>query len=110
MPYAAGGATDFVARTIGERLSKAVGQPVVVENKAGAGGALGVAEVARAPADGYTVLVTINDSQVNNAALFKTLPYGFEVMNTTPEQFSGSYKTEFDVITKRIRDFGIEAQ
>jgi tripartite-type tricarboxylate transporter receptor subunit TctC len=75
VPYPAGGATDFVARLIGERLSKQVGQPVVVDNKSGAAGAIGVAEVAKAEPDGHTVLFTINDPLVNNVALFKTLPY-----------------------------------
>jgi tripartite-type tricarboxylate transporter receptor subunit TctC len=75
VPYAAGGATDFVARTVGERLSKALGQPVVVDNKSGAAGAIGAAEVARARADGYTLLMTITDSQINNTALYKTLAY-----------------------------------
>lgn len=75
VPYPAGGATDYVARTVGERLSKSLGQPLVVDNKAGAAGAIGAAEVARAQPDGYTLLVTITDSQINNAALFKTLPY-----------------------------------
>lgn len=75
VPYAAGGATDFVARTIGDRLSKSMGQPVVVDNKAGAAGAIGAGEVGRAKADGYTLLMTITDSQINNTALFKTLAY-----------------------------------
>lgn len=75
VPYPAGGGTDYVARLIGERLSKSVGQPVVVDNKSGAAGAIGVSEVAKAEADGHTVLVTINDPLVNNVALFKSLPY-----------------------------------
>lgn len=75
VPYPAGGATDFVARLIGERLSRRWGQPVVVDNKSGAAGAIGVADVAKAEPDGYTILFTINDPLVNNVALFKTLPY-----------------------------------
>jgi tripartite-type tricarboxylate transporter receptor subunit TctC len=75
VPYPAGGATDFVARTIGEQLAKALGQPVIVDNKSGAAGAIGAADVARAPADGHTLLMTITDSQINNVALFKSLPY-----------------------------------
>lgn len=75
VPYPAGGATDFVARLFGERLSKTLGQAVVVDNKSGAAGAIGVAEVAKAEADGHTVLFTINDPLVNNVALFKALPY-----------------------------------
>lgn len=75
VPYPAGGATDFVARLVGERLSRQLGQPVVVDNKSGAAGAIGVAEVAKAEPDGHTLLFTINDPLVNNVALFKTLPY-----------------------------------
>ncbi len=75
VPYPAGGATDYVTRLIGERLSKSLGQPVIVENKSGAAGAIGVSEVARAEPDGHTILVTINDPLVNNTALFKKLPY-----------------------------------
>jgi tripartite-type tricarboxylate transporter receptor subunit TctC len=73
--YPAGGAADYVARAVGERLARSLGQPVVVDNKAGAAGAIGATEVARAQPDGHTLLVTITDSQINNAALFKTLPY-----------------------------------
>ena len=72
---AAGGATDFVARTVGERLSKQLGQPVIVDNKAGANGALGASEVARAAPDGYTLLVTLGDTLINNVAMYKTLSY-----------------------------------
>ncbi len=75
VPYAAGGATDFIARTIGERLSKSLGQAILVDNKPGAAGGLGASEVARAKPDGYTLLLTITDSQINNVALFKSLPY-----------------------------------
>lgn len=75
VPYAAGGATDFIARTVGDRLSKALGQPVVIDNKAGAAGAIGAGEVARAKSDGYVLLMTITDSQINNTALYKNLAY-----------------------------------
>lgn len=75
VPYPAGGGTDYLARLVGERLSKSLGQPVVVENKSGAAGAIGVSDVAKAEPDGYTVLITINDPLVNNVALFKSLPY-----------------------------------
>jgi tripartite-type tricarboxylate transporter receptor subunit TctC len=56
--FAAGGASDIVARTIAEPLAKALGQAVVVDNKPGAGGTLGGAEVVRAPADGYTLMLS----------------------------------------------------
>jgi len=57
VPFTAGGIVDSIARTIGEKLSTRYGQPVVVENKAGAGGAIGTDFVAKSPADGYTLLL-----------------------------------------------------
>ncbi|WP_395058158.1 tripartite tricarboxylate transporter substrate binding protein [Polaromonas sp.] len=57
VPFSAGGVVDSVARLIGEKLSVKYGQPVIVENKAGAGGAIGTDFVAKAPADGYTLLL-----------------------------------------------------
>ena len=55
--FVPGGAVDFTARLVGQKLSEALGQPVVVENKTGAGGNIAAEYVARAPADGYTVLM-----------------------------------------------------
>jgi len=57
VPFPAGGTTDVVARVIGQRLSENLGQPVVIENRAGAGGAIGADVVAKAPPDGYTLLM-----------------------------------------------------
>jgi tripartite-type tricarboxylate transporter receptor subunit TctC len=57
VPFPAGGTTDIVARLVAQRMAESMGQPVTVENKAGAGGAIGAAEVAKAPADGYTILM-----------------------------------------------------
>src|SRR5664279_5836967 len=54
IPFAAGGSNDIVGRAIGKKLSEAWGQPVVIENRAGAGGTIGAAVVAAAPSDGYT--------------------------------------------------------
>ena len=56
--FAAGGASDIVARAISDPLAKALGQPVIIDNKPGAGGTLGGSEVARAPADGYTLMLS----------------------------------------------------
>jgi tripartite-type tricarboxylate transporter receptor subunit TctC len=75
VPYPAGGATDATARLIGEKLSKILGQNVVVDNKTGASGAIGCADVAKSPADGYTLLYSLNDPLVNNTVLIKNLPY-----------------------------------
>lgn len=75
VPYAAGGGSDFLARTIGQKLSTQVGQPVLVDNKPGGNTALAAAETARSPADGYTVLSADNGTMVFNPALYKTLSY-----------------------------------
>src|SRR5260221_3507710 len=78
VPFAAGSATDVAARLIGERLNAAWGQPVVVENRPGAGGTIGIAQTAKAEADGYT-LVVVSTGHVVNDVLYKDLPY--DVLN-----------------------------
>ena len=75
VPYAGGGPLDATARLVGEGVSRRLGQAVVVENRTGASGMLGANAVARAQPDGYTLLFTVIDTQVNNAALFKTIAY-----------------------------------
>ncbi len=74
-PFPAGGTTDVVGRKVAEMLSARLGQPVIVENKAGANGAIGTAEVARAPADGYTLGIAIADSVISVASLVKNPGY-----------------------------------
>ena len=74
VPFAAGGGNDIVGRIIAEKLSEALGQPVVVDNRAGAGGIIGTNIAAKAPADGHTMLVN-SISLVFNAILRKKLPY-----------------------------------
>src|SRR5262245_55194308 len=75
VPYSAGGPLDATARLVGEGLSRRIGQTVVVENRTGASGMLGANAVAKAQPDGYTLLFTVIDTQVNNAALFKSISY-----------------------------------
>jgi len=73
--YPAGGLTDAFARAYGDHISQKIGQPVVVENKAGAAGIIGADLVAKSPADGYTLLFTISTTMVMNQVLYKSLPY-----------------------------------
>jgi tripartite-type tricarboxylate transporter receptor subunit TctC len=75
VPQTPGGATDVFARLIGQKLSARWGQPVVVENRAGAAGVLGSDTVAKSPADGYTLLVTYEGSQAVNQSLYAKLPF-----------------------------------
>ena len=75
VPFPAGSATDHVARLVGSQLQEGLGQPFVVENKAGAQGAIAAAEVAKAAPDGYTLMVTTNTPQAANVSLFKKLQY-----------------------------------
>lgn len=77
VPFPPGGTTDVVARVIAERLSADLGQQVVVENKAGAGGMIATEAVAKAPADGYTLLFTTPNHTIN-AALRASVPYDTE--------------------------------
>jgi tripartite-type tricarboxylate transporter receptor subunit TctC len=75
VPFPAGSATDHIARLTGSQLQEAFGQPVVVENKAGASGGIAAAEVAKAAPDGYTFMMTTNTPQAANVSLFKKLNY-----------------------------------
>ena len=74
VPFTAGSATDIMARVVGERLSASTGQAVVVENRPGAGGTLGSAQVARSEPDGYTLLV-VSTGHVVNPTLYPGLGY-----------------------------------
>ncbi|MCC6470694.1 MAG: tripartite tricarboxylate transporter substrate binding protein BugD [Alphaproteobacteria bacterium] len=74
VPFAAGGPTDTVARLIGQSMSKTLGQQVIVDNVAGAGGTLGPARVAKAAADGYTILLH-HIGMATTAILYRKLPY-----------------------------------
>ena len=78
VPFAAGSATDVAARLIAEKLNVAWGQPVVVDNRPGAGGTIGIAQTAQAAPDGYT-LVVVSTGHVVNDVLYKDLPY--DVLN-----------------------------
>jgi len=74
VPVAAGGGTDLLARTLGQKVSELLGQPVVIENRLGAGGNIGVELVAKAKPDGYTLLVSPG-TIATNVAVYRKLPY-----------------------------------
>jgi len=74
VPYPPGGPTDIVARVVGQKMSERLKQPVLIENRAGAGGNIGAEAVARSPADGYTLVVATTAHAIN-PSLFKSLTY-----------------------------------
>ena len=74
VPFAPGGGTDLIARTLGQGMSQALGQPVLIENKPGAGTVIGTDTVAKSPADGYTLVIATLAHAVNPSLLAK-LPY-----------------------------------
>ncbi|MES2716098.1 MAG: tripartite tricarboxylate transporter substrate binding protein [Pseudomonadota bacterium] len=90
VPFPAGSATDTIARTVGAAVSASIGQPVLVDNKAGADGAIAGAEVARAAPDGYTLLMATNSPMSAVPALKKHPPYD-PVADFTPISDVGRY-------------------
>jgi tripartite-type tricarboxylate transporter receptor subunit TctC len=75
VPFAAGGATDIIGRFVADRLSREWSQGVIVENRAGANGAIGAEAVAKSPADGYTLLTVTAGTHAINKSLYRSLPY-----------------------------------
>ncbi|HXM81851.1 MAG TPA: tripartite tricarboxylate transporter substrate binding protein [Burkholderiales bacterium] len=90
VPYPAGGATDFFARTVFTKMSESLGQPVVVENRPGAGTAIGASEVARSAPDGYTLLLGDAGTYAFNPTLYKKLTYD-PVKDFAPVSLTGRF-------------------
>ena len=107
VPFPAGSATDTVTRILGQSVSAAVGQPVVVDDKPGADGAIAAAEVAKSPADGYTLLMATNSPMSAVPALKKNPPYD-PVADFTPITDIGRYTfflyVNADVQAKTFKD------
>jgi tripartite-type tricarboxylate transporter receptor subunit TctC len=85
IPFAVGGSNDMVGRAIGKKLTEAWGQPVIVENRPGAGGMIGTAAVAAAPPDGYTLLL-VSSTFTINPAIRKSMPFD-TIKDFTPVAF-----------------------
>lgn len=108
VPFPAGGTTDVLARAVSTKLSAAIGQPVIVDNKPGAGATLGASYVAKAPADGYTLLMGAVHHTVATS-VYPSLSYSFEkdfapittvalVPNVLVVNTQASYKTVKDLV------------
>ena len=92
VPFGPGSATDSTARVIAQNLQESLGQPFVIENKAGGGGLIAASSVARAAPDGYTLLVTTNTTHSAAQGLFKNVPYD-PIKDFTPVARIGSFPT-----------------
>lgn len=117
VPFAAGSATDQLARALGSSITQETKQAVVVDNKAGASGMMAAQAAAKAPADGYTVLITTNTTHAANEHLYKKLPYdpikdfvpvtglgkGGQVLVVKAES---PYKTVADLVAKARKEPG----
>ena len=75
VPFAPGGATDVLARVLAEKMAVGLGQPMVIDNKPGAAGIIGTDAVAKAPPDGYTIMLGLSNSLMTNQFLYTKLPY-----------------------------------
>lgn len=108
IPFAPGGATDQVGRLVGQRLSEILGQSVIADNRGGASGAIGAAEVARAKPDGYTLMVVLDSHAVNHHSIkglqfdtFKDFDY-LSLMVTLPQVLVAKKTFEPDTVPELI--------
>lgn len=108
VPFAAGSATDQIGRAFAAKMSETLGQPIVIENKAGVNGMLGADAVAKAPADGYTILFGTNSTNAALKSLMKKLPYDQDTA-FVPVGYQGSVPLivaiNNDVPAKTLREF-----
>lgn len=112
VPFGPGTTTDIVARVFAEGLARPLGQSVVVENRAGAGGVIGSDLVAKSPADGYTLVMGTVGTHAINASLFKKLPYD-PIKDFAPLAFAGYTPTLLVVAAnspiKTVKDLAAQA-
>lgn len=108
VPFAPGGTTDILARTLAPELSKAFGQSFVVENRGGAGGNIGAEVVAKAPGDGYTLLMGTVGTHGINKSLYSKLPYDPQ-RDFAPITLVAGVPNVMVMSTKRAQDLGINS-
>ena len=106
VPFAPGGTTDILARTLAPELTKALGQPVVVENRGGAGGNIGAEVVAKSPGDGYTLLMGTVGTHGINKSLYSKLPYDPQ-KDFAPITLVAGVPNVMVMNTKRAQELGI---
>jgi tripartite-type tricarboxylate transporter receptor subunit TctC len=108
VPFAAGSSTDSIGRAFAAKMSETLGQTIVVENKAGVNGMLGADAVAKAPADGYTILIGTNSTNAALKSLMKSLPYNQDTA-FAPLGYLGSVPliiaVNNEVPAKNLREF-----
>ena len=111
VPFAPGGATDIPARLIAPKLQEALGQPVLVENRAGAGGIVGIQAAAQSQADGYTMLMATNGELVMNPSIYPKLPYDpfkdfvpVSIMVESPMLLVTSATSPYNTMSDVLRD------
>jgi tripartite-type tricarboxylate transporter receptor subunit TctC len=108
VPYPPGGGTDVIARIVQEPLSKQLGQPIVIENRGGAGGSLGTGVAARALPDGHTLLFTLSSHSIN-PVIYPNLPYDTErdfrpvsMVASLPQLFAVNPATPFKTFSELV--------
>jgi tripartite-type tricarboxylate transporter receptor subunit TctC len=113
VPFAAGGVADLTVRAVGQRIAPLLGQPVVIDNRPGAGGGVGLELVAKSPADGYTILMGTVGTHAINATLFKKLAYDPQ-RDFAPVAFAGYTPTLLVVsgssAVKSLKDLADQAR
>jgi tripartite-type tricarboxylate transporter receptor subunit TctC len=109
VPYPPGGGTDIIARIVQEPLSKQLGQPIVIENRGGAGGSVGTAAAARATPDGHTLLFTLSSHSIN-PAIYDRLPFDTErdfrpisLICSLPQLFAVNPATPYKTFEELVR-------
>ena len=107
LPSPPGGPTDLLGRQVAQKLAEQMGQPMVPENRPGAGGNLGAELAAKAPADGYTLVLSANVLAIS-PHLYRKLNY--DLISSTPERFGEFIKSETARYGKVIREAKLEVQ